>query len=87
MFKRSALVAGLALGFLGLATPTYAQSCVVADPTSTPLNVRATPGGAIVATIYNGTWVRIVRRSGAWVFIAHDGGHPIGWVYRRFLSC
>lgn len=33
----------------------YAQRCEVADPTGTPLNVRAKPNGRVVGKLRNGT--------------------------------
>jgi hypothetical protein len=36
-----------------------AQTCVVADPTDTPLNVRATPNGRVTGKLRNGTVVHV----------------------------
>lgn len=38
---------------------TAAGYCTVADPTGTPLNVRATPGGEIIGTLDNGEVVAV----------------------------
>jgi hypothetical protein len=38
---------------------TSVGSCVVADPTGDPLNVRATPGGKIIGSLSNGTRVAL----------------------------
>jgi hypothetical protein len=64
-----------------------ARTCIVADPTPTPLNVRATPGGQIVATIADGSVVITNSRRGKWVHISWPSGHPIGWVYRSYIVC
>jgi hypothetical protein len=60
--------------------------CVVTDPTSTPLNIRASPNGQIVGNLRNGDTVVIqavvFRGQGRpW---ANIGG---GWVFREFISC
>ena len=38
------------------------QGCLVMDPTSTPLNVRAVPGGSVLSTFSNGTVVVVLSR-------------------------
>lgn len=90
----------LALVLPLLATPAFAQSvgrtCVVADPSGTPLNVRVTPNGRIVDELANGTWVYIddIQRDNgkAWAYVAESTaggrvGSPIGWVFRDYLKC
>lgn len=90
----------VALTFPLLATPVLAQSagrtCVVADPSGTPLNVRLAPNGRIVDELANGTWVYIddIRRDQgkAWAYVAESNaagrvGLPIGWVFRDYLNC
>lgn len=60
------------------ATPAPAWVCVVATGrTDQPgaLNVRAVPGGAIVATLSDGERVEILAQSGEWLQI--DGG----WIF------
>ena len=92
------IVLALALPFL--ATAASAQSvgktCVVADPSGTPLNVRITPNGRIVDVLSNGTWVYIddVQRDNGktWAYVAESNakgrvGSPIGWVFRDYLNC
>ena len=82
------MIACVLVGIFAFSSSSFAQTCVVADPTGTPLNVRATPGGSVVATIANGTWVVVQEYRGQWVHIAHSSsGHPIGWVFRRYLNC
>ena len=75
-----------------ITTSAWAQNCVVADPTGTPLNVRARPNGAIVGALYNGTPVRITdtvvdRRGQPWAYVVPLGPGRRGWVYRTFLRC
>jgi hypothetical protein len=66
--------------------------CVVADPTSTDLNVRAAPNGRIVGALRNGQSVRVMDHAvdGAgrdWVYVANAARAPIGWVFRDFIVC
>jgi S1-C subfamily serine protease len=75
-------------------SPSFSQNaCRVADPTGTPLNVRASPNGHVVAKLKNGLIVSILDRSSdgngkAWVYVGDDKNKkPIGWVYRDFLAC
>ncbi|MDQ4120170.1 MAG: SH3 domain-containing protein [Acidobacteriota bacterium] len=65
--------------------------CVVADPTGTPLNVRAKANGKIIATVKNGTIVAIDDSTAGnkWSRISFTRGKKsiIGWVLREYLSC
>jgi hypothetical protein len=66
--------------------------CTVADPTGTPLNLRADPGGEIWGAVRNGTVVRALatrRHDGkAWVFVSRwTEDNAIGWVYDPYLTC
>lgn len=65
--------------------------CSVQDPTGTPLNVRAKPGGKILTTVRNGTSVDIDTGTAAskWARIRFTRGRKTitGWVLRDFLSC
>lgn len=66
-------------------------ACTVTDPTGTPLNVRAKPQGAVVATLPNGVKVRVVAMSNdhkgqPWAYVAIGEGN-LGWVIRRFITC
>jgi hypothetical protein len=79
---------------LGLSSPSFSQpSCRVADPSGTPLNVRASPNGHIVGKLKNGDVVSILDRASdgngkTWVYIGDDQDkRPIGWVYRNFVEC
>jgi Bacterial SH3 domain len=66
------------------------SSCVVADPTGTPLNIRSSPNGKIVGKISNGDRVQIsdrtVENGKEWAYIS-NASRPMGWVFRRFLEC
>ena len=83
--------------FAVLATPARAEMCRIADPTGTPLNVRATPGGEVINRLKNG---RKVFKDGidGW----DDEGNPKwahvvgeykgewrdwGWVFLGYLDC
>ena len=79
-----------------LKEPSTAQRigrCMVSDPTGTPLNVRASPQGAITGTIGNGAFVRVAEtrhddKDQPWAFIVGwESGERIGWVFREFISC
>jgi len=93
MMKRSGLrnLAVLA-AFVCLAAPAQAAGrCKVTDPTGTPLNVRD-ENKRIVGTLRNGGIVRVLRdgfddAGKPWAYVATQGGRPIGWVYREFISC
>lgn len=91
-----ALAAVCAAAALGASMPAKAQvprgACMIADPTGTPLNVRATPGGRIVGALYNGDFVvmQTTSRDGAgrvWALVGGTDGSTHGWVFREFISC
>jgi len=78
------------------ATTASAQTsdrCKIVDPTGTPLNLRATPGGAVIGTIANGQIINYVKdeddaRGRTWVLISRRAGSTaMGWVYREFIAC
>ncbi len=67
-------------------------SCIVTDPTGTPLNVRTAPNGPnIIYALTNGYKVRIlsivISDGNTWVYITDDAGRRLGWVYRRYITC
>lgn len=67
-------------------------SCTVADPTDTPLNARAAPGGEIFATLRDGTVVRALalrmHAGKPWVFVEKwSGDNAVGWVFDAYMSC
>ena len=67
------------------------NTCVVADPTGTPLNIRTSPNGKIVGKIANGERIRIsdqtTENGKEWAYISNAASRPIGWVFRKFLAC
>ena len=67
------------------------NSCVVTDPTGTPLNIRTSPNGKIVGKIANGERIRMsdqTTESGKeWAYISNAASRPLGWVFRKFLAC
>ena len=67
-------------------------SCLVADPTGTPLNVRADPNGKIIGTLTNGSTVKLTRSASSygkeWAYVSRsDSNAPLGWVFRNYLNC
>ncbi len=75
-----------------LAGTASAASCVVADPTGTPLNVRDQPAGNVIGTLPNG--FRLLSQDSfrdnegrTWTFVVNREGDPIGWVFRRYIRC
>ena len=76
--------------------PVHAQiprgTCMVSDPTGTPLNVREYPNGPVIGTLRNGRIVRVIktrlaRRGRPWAQLAGSDGPDIGWVFREYISC
>lgn len=67
-------------------------TCMVADPTGTPLNVRRFPNGPIVGRVRNGQIV-VVRgitrddRGRPWALLFSSDGASIGYVFREYISC
>jgi Sel1 repeat len=67
--------------------------CIVADPTGTPLNVRATPGGRRLSEVlYNGDNVSMYQMSRAargktWALVGRPDGGIHGWVFREYINC
>ncbi|MBD2211228.1 SH3 domain-containing protein [Nostoc linckia FACHB-104] len=67
-------------------------SCIVTDPTGTPLNVRSTPNGSeIVTKLSNGRRVLPYRvayddKDRHWILIG-DSVHSWGWVFGPYVSC
>lgn len=64
--------------------------CTVADPTGTPLNVRAVPDGKVIASLPNGTEVDVIEHredgDGHWALVAP---YETSWgiVYADYLKC
>ena len=67
------------------------NTCVVADPTGTPLNIRTSPNGKVVGKIGNGERIRIsdqtTENGKEWAYISNTASRPMGWVFRKFLVC
>jgi hypothetical protein len=66
--------------------------CRVMDPTGTPLNVRALPGGNIISTLSNDTSVTVLSQTTyngkGWVYIGSGKDDlPTGWVFQSYLNC
>jgi hypothetical protein len=69
-----------------------ALPCTVTDPTGTPLNLRADPGGDIWGAVRNGTVLRasaIQQHKGkAWIYVNKwSDDNAIGWVFDPYLGC
>jgi hypothetical protein len=66
-------------------------TCVVADPTGSPLNIRTSPNGKVVGKIGNGERIRIsdqtTENGKEWAYISNAASRPMGWVFRKFLEC
>ncbi len=71
------------------------RRCVVADPSPTPLNVRASPGnsGKVIGTLKDGHVVFVLRENPGgrpWAYVADivgGGTRELGWVYRPYIRC
>ncbi len=84
----AALVVAAGPAVAAAAGPT----CIVTDPTGTPLNVRAKPNGTILGALHNGAIVALMdgatdARGREWSFIEPAGAGKAGWVFREFLTC
>lgn len=82
----------LGLCVAAMATAASAQTCVVNDPSGTPLNVRARPYGAILGALHNGAPVEILDvtwdgRGRQWAYVAPLASGRRGWVFRDYLAC
>jgi serine protease Do len=66
----------------------HADTCVVSDPTGTPLNVRDQPSisAPILGALNNGVVVSTGATHGDWVRVVPQEGRS-GWVYRKYLNC
>jgi hypothetical protein len=73
--------------------PLIQERCRVMDPTGTPLNVRASPNGAIIGTLPNGMLVSVIdhtldKNGKPWVnVVSYETRRSIGWVFREFIAC
>lgn len=70
---------------------SISESCIVTDPTGTPLNVRSAPNGPIMRTLVNGFRIKVLRIASAngktWVYVSDKAGQNIGWVFRPYVTC
>jgi hypothetical protein len=88
-------VAFLALAVIA-STPsvnaTVPSVCLVEDPTTTPLNLRAAPSGRIFGVLGNGSTVQVIdgaqdKNGKPWAYVADRSDQPLGWVFREYLVC
>src|SRR5262245_53328261 len=89
--KKALLVAAATI-FIAFAAPGDArvnEVCTVADPSGTPLNVRAQPkqNGSILGALNNDTSVVVKGRRGQWANIVPNIAGRSGWVWAEYLSC
>lgn len=82
--------ASIVIVSLGVTAAT-AETCRVADPTGTPLNIRVAPNGSVIGTLTNGELVTVrqsIPGSGGrqWAYIERSGA-PLGWVFRDYIAC
>lgn len=106
MNRKTLIIGFLSIAFLFLLetqtkaqTYTWKLSCVVADTSGTPLNVRRDSDGRVVAKLKNGTRVRVTEMSEGGDI---DGDNPssskvsvrrkgkwvvLGWVASKYLKC
>jgi hypothetical protein len=89
MMSRSFVAAAVLLASVSAAS---ARDCVVTDPTGTRLNARNSPAGEVMATLENGSTVRLLgtRRDNSgklWARVMPEGWKFDAWVFREFVSC
>lgn len=78
-----------------ITSPALAETCFIADPTDTALNVRATPNGEIINRLRNGREVEIELyqddakgRSWGYATGEYKGKHrKWGWVFMEAVDC
>lgn len=68
------------------------RSCMVSDPTGTPLNIRGAPDGEVLGTLRNGRFVTMIgsardARGRVWAQVVPEGFRTDVWVFREFISC
>ena len=81
-------------GFI-ITSPVQAETCFIADPKDTALNVRATPNGEIINRLRNGREVEIERyqddtKGRPWGYATgeYKGKHrKWGWVFMEAVNC
>ncbi len=90
MRSRIGMLATVLLMVVAAGGQAQAADCTVADPTGTPLNVRAEPKGRILSVLENGIAVQVTDETWAggkrWVRVSADDGTR-GWVFADYLDC
>ncbi len=90
MRSRIGMLGTILLTAIATGGDAWAAECVVADPTGTPLNVRAEPKGRILSVLENGIAVQVTDETWAggkrWVRVSADDGTR-GWVFADYLDC
>ena len=92
-YLRAAFVISIVCALAGTAQAQVPRgTCLVSDPTGTPLNVRSAPNGRITGNLYNGDYVVIVRtvrddRGRPWALAGGTDGSVHGWIFREYISC
>ena len=81
-----------ATAMLASISAASARDCVVTDPTGTRLNVRNSPAGEVMATLANGSTVKLLgtrrdRNGKVWANVLPQGYKIDAWVFREFVSC
>ena len=70
---------------------TSKKSCVVADPSGTPLNVRHRPNGRILGALSKDSEVFITDLTEVggrkWAKVVPLGEGKTGWVFRDYVTC
>ena len=67
--------------------------CIVTDPTGTPLNIRETPNGRIVASLPNGHQIVASdyssdNRGKRWAYVVSAQAPSMrGWVFSDYITC
>ncbi len=69
-------------GQSGWVSKTYVSKTYTTS-TTTGVNMREDPNGAIIKTLAKGTSVTVYTVDGAWSFVKQGGTH--GWVYSQYL--
>jgi hypothetical protein len=85
---RAILATAILAASLGAAS---ADSCMISDPTGTPLNVRESPNGRVVGTLRNGSFVTmrdvVEVRGKRWAELASSRPGGTVYVLREYISC
>ena len=79
------------LNIASFSSPAVAETCLVNDPTGTPLNVRKSPNGKVIGSIPNDKEVSILgisidKKGRSWAKVKGNAGST-GWILRKFVTC